>query len=89
MNACDFAVEVQDLAWTLLDEQATDKQIGRLEELLLTSNEARRIYVSCIQLHVDLHDLLGSKPGQRTDCAKAPVRASVPPTLCHPAATPF
>jgi hypothetical protein len=86
MNACDFTVEVQDLAWTLLDDQATDQQIGRLEELLRTSNEARRMYVSCIQLHVDLQELLGSKRRWHADFTNAPLPASMPDAPCHHAA---
>ena len=49
--------EVQDLVWALVDEQATDEEIRRLEDLL-ASDEERRIYVMCMQMHSDLRFLL-------------------------------
>jgi hypothetical protein len=60
----DLLTEVQDLTSALLDEQATDEQVRRLEELLLASDEARRTYVAWIQLHADLHYMLGKKETQ-------------------------
>ena len=55
----ELSDEVQELVWALIDEQATDGQIYRLEELLLENKEARQIYVMCMQMHADLHYLLG------------------------------
>ncbi len=57
----DLATEVQELTWDFFDGEATDRQIGRLEELLSASAEARRVYVMCAQLHADLCLLLGDK----------------------------
>jgi hypothetical protein len=57
----DPSREVQDLTWDFLDGQATDCQFRRLEELLRGSTEARRIYVNCVQLHVDLYFLVGGE----------------------------
>ncbi len=60
----DMRSEVQELTWALVDEQATESQIRHLEELLLASHEARRAYMMCMQLHADLHYMLGGiKPG--------------------------
>lgn len=53
--------EVQELVWALIDEQATDTQVARLEQLLLENDEARRTYVMCMQMHADLHFLLGGR----------------------------
>jgi hypothetical protein len=61
----DLKAEVQELAWAVIDEQATDSQIRRLEGLLLENGEARRTYVECIQMHADLHYLLGGKRAKR------------------------
>jgi hypothetical protein len=59
----DLALEVQELAWAIVDEQATDRQVRRLEELLLDNADARQIYISCMQMHADLHHLLnGNRP---------------------------
>lgn len=54
--------EVQELVWALVDDQATEAEIHHLEELLLESDEARQTYVMCMQMHADLHFLLGPKP---------------------------
>jgi len=53
--------EVQELVWALIDDQATVEQVRRLEQLLLENEEARRTYITCMQLHADLHYLLGGK----------------------------
>jgi len=57
----DLAAEVQDLVWALVDEQATDGQIHRLEELLLDNDDARRVYWSCMQMHGELYALLSGR----------------------------
>jgi len=57
----DLTAEVQELAWALVDEYATDAQIRHLEELLLENEDARNVYVMCMQMHADLHYLLGDK----------------------------
>ena len=63
MQTVNLADEVQELVWALVDNEATDSQVGRLEELLLESAKARRLYVSCMQMHADLLNLLGRKQG--------------------------
>jgi hypothetical protein len=54
--------EVQDLVWAVVDEYATESQIRRLEQLVMTNEEARRTYITCMQMHADLCMLLGGKP---------------------------
>ena len=54
-----IAGEVQELTWAIFDDQATDEQIRRLEQLLLDDPEARHIYVTCMQMHADLYCMLG------------------------------
>jgi anti-sigma factor RsiW len=49
--------EVQKLVWALLDEQASKEQVQRLQTLLAEDDEARQIYVMCIQMHADSHHL--------------------------------
>ncbi len=58
-TALSVSDEVQELAWALIDEQATEEQVRRLEELLLENKDAREVYVMCMQMHADLHYLLG------------------------------
>jgi hypothetical protein len=53
--------EVQDLTWAIIDEHASDADVARLEHLLLDDEEARQIYITCVQMHVDLQYLLGGK----------------------------
>ena len=57
----DLTNEVQGLVWALVDDQASDDQVRRLEELLLENQQARHIYVMCMQMHADLHYLLSGK----------------------------
>lgn len=46
--------ETQRLTWELLDDRIAEKRQTRLESLLVKSDVARRTYVFCVQLHVDL-----------------------------------
>jgi hypothetical protein len=63
MNETDeLMTEVQELVWAMIDDQATDREVHRLEELLLENDEARKTYVMCMQMHADLHFLLGKAP---------------------------
>jgi hypothetical protein len=64
----NLATEVQDLVWALVDNEATDGQISRLEELLLKSAAARRTYVMCMAMHADLH-FLGRKESRPPSAA--------------------
>jgi hypothetical protein len=66
--------EVQDLVWAVVDEYATESQIRRLEQLILTSEEARRTYVACMQMHADLCCMLGGKQSQPKLPEREPVR---------------
>jgi hypothetical protein len=45
---------IEDLVWAMLDEQISDDDIHRLEDLLGSDEDARQIYLQCVQLHVDL-----------------------------------
>jgi hypothetical protein len=54
--------EVQELTWALVDEQASEHDVRRLEKLLLEHEDARQTYVLCMQIHTDLHFLLGRRP---------------------------
>ena len=85
--------EVQELAWALVDDQATDTQVRRLEELLLDDPEARRVYVTCMQMHADLHYLLSDKrpclpaAGAKALASQRPKKSAAPrPVVALPAA---
>jgi hypothetical protein len=53
---CDPVVNerVQELTWALVDEQISDDEMGLLDNLLLSDDEARQTYIGCVQLHADL-----------------------------------
>jgi hypothetical protein len=70
-----LAAEVQELVCAVVDGQATDSQLSRMEELLRDDPQARQIYLDCMQMHADLSALLGDKPA-----APLPV-ASLPPMI--------
>ncbi len=46
--------EVQELTWALLDQQISESDFKQLEKVLREDEEARRLYVQCVQIHVDL-----------------------------------
>ncbi len=46
---------VQELAWALLDDFATDDDLALLDALLLSDDKARAAYIDCVQLHADLY----------------------------------
>ena len=70
--------EVQELVWALIDEQATDRDVRRLEELLLENDEARKTYVMCMQMHSDLHFLLGGRPLKLPEAVEEAQKAKKP-----------
>jgi hypothetical protein len=45
---------VQELTWALIDERISDGEKAWLDEALCCSEEARRTYLRCIQLHTEL-----------------------------------
>jgi anti-sigma factor RsiW len=51
--------EVQDLIWALLDQQISESDFKQLEAMLEEDEEARRLYVQCVQIHVDLQQWYG------------------------------
>ncbi len=81
----DLINEVQELVWALVDDQATDQQVRRLEELLLENQQARQVYVQCMQMHADLHYMLSGKqprlPIPLQKKAAQPVEAKSRPPL--------
>jgi hypothetical protein len=50
----DSLLEVQELIWALLDELISESDFKRLEEMLRGDKDVRRLYVQCVQIHVDL-----------------------------------
>lgn len=79
MNETDEVMsEVQELVWSLIDDQATEMQVHRLEELLLEDEEARKTYVMCMQMHADLHFLLGGRPMQLPEAVTKPQQPEKP-----------
>ncbi len=57
----DLEAEVEDITWALIDDQATQDELRRLEELLLHSREACQAYVRCLQIEADLYFQFGDK----------------------------
>ncbi|NLF06728.1 MAG: hypothetical protein GX594_01950 [Pirellulaceae bacterium] len=70
------ADEVQELTWAVVDDLATEEQMRRLEELLLDDTEARNIYVTCMQMHADLHFLLGGHRARLPEIIEKAIEAS-------------
>lgn len=53
--------EVQQLVWSLLDENISDQQFTHLQDLLETEDSARETYIQCTQLHADLHTFFNER----------------------------
>jgi hypothetical protein len=65
-NADDRVISdrVQELTWTLLDEQIQDDEFTLLENLLLSDEKARGTYIGCVQLHSELMSHFAALPAK-------------------------
>ncbi len=63
-NANDGVISerVQELTWSLVDEQVDADEFRLLENLLLSDDKARDTYIGCVQLHVDLMAQFAAPP---------------------------
>ena len=62
-------VELNELISALVDERATAGERKRLEEMLATSDEARRFYVRSMAMSASLFDRAGEMQGERPEPA--------------------
>jgi len=67
--------EIQHLVWLMLDERISERQTRRLEQLLEESDEARKIYTLCVQMHSDLHHMFKHK---KPDISSLPASGAFP-----------
>ena len=56
-----FPTDLEGLVWAMLDGQISDEEFGRLDALLRDDEEARRLYLQCVQLHVDLANFYATR----------------------------
>jgi hypothetical protein len=69
--------EIEELTWTMIDDQLTEAQIRRLEQLVTEDKEARQIFLTCMNLHVELERLFrGENPPAPSFVLPAGVAAS-------------
>jgi hypothetical protein len=84
----DPMAEVEELVSALVDEVASEDQIRRLKELLQADSEARRVYLTCMRMHSDLHFLQGSvrfqQPPDITGVRKSRKSKTLPPPAVEP-----
>jgi hypothetical protein len=72
-------VDVMHLIWAMLDEQISEDDFQRLDQLLRDDEDARRVYLQCVQMHLDLTQYFASK--DRTSAAGPiglPISVSLP-----------
>ena len=50
----EFEQEIEQVVWALLDGQLSAREKQRFEEILAGSEEARLVYLNCLQMHGDL-----------------------------------
>lgn len=58
--------EAEALIWALFDNEIKPADIKRLEGLLKENEQVRQRYVSCVQMHADLHQHFGDIPAPPT-----------------------
>jgi hypothetical protein len=63
------------LSWALIDEQINEDEFRLLDTLLLSDESARKTYVGCVQLHVDLMSHFESE--QYVDASGTAAKSSV------------
>jgi hypothetical protein len=81
-DTSDVSSEVEELTWAMVDDRATEGQIRRLERLLLEDREARRLYLTCMQIYATLECMFGGKRLGLPPAVKEAIKAqkkSAPP----------
>lgn len=53
--------EAESLIWQLLDGQLTEATCQQLEQMIFEHEAVRRRYLECVQLHTDLHEVVGKR----------------------------
>jgi hypothetical protein len=71
--------EVEQLIWELMDDRITEPGFRRLTKLLSEDADARRTYLSCIQLHADLHHHFSGQEDVLPAAATGEVTTPTPP----------
>ena len=70
--------DFEQLVWALLDEQITDEEFRRLEQLIVSDDQARATYLQCVQMHVDLSDYYAKNQSAQSDSQDDESQASGP-----------
>ena len=65
-------MEVEKLTWAMLDDDLSETGQRQLEQLLCDSDAARKDYIGCIQLHVDLQDYFAEEKPANTPPSTPP-----------------
>lgn len=71
--------EIEQLIWELVDDRITETRFERLKKLLAEDADARRTYLSCIQLHADLHQHFAHQDGQGPPETTDRAATAIPP----------
>ncbi len=65
--------EAEALIWALLDDEIKPTDMKRLEGLIQENEQVRQRYISCVQMHTDLHQHFEEIP-------QPPTTDSLPPS---------
>ncbi len=72
--------DLEGLVWAMLDGQISEDELGRLDALLRDDEEVRRLYLQCVQLHVDLVDFYAATHNTAVQSPIGiPLSVSLPP----------
>jgi len=78
----------EKLIWSLLDDQITEEDVKRLEELIQKNDCVRFRYLECVQIHADLFAHYKAGPAAPTP-VQSPVQSPVLGTLMSDSSSPL
>ena len=66
--------QIEQLVWSLLDDQISISQLQRLETVIRDDPVARATYLDCVRMHVDLTEHFAKSAKPRDTEIEAPAR---------------
>jgi anti-sigma factor RsiW len=73
--------DFEQLVWAMLDEQISDDDRNRLQQLIESDELARATYIECVQMHVDLQNHFAADAKEDRGSNESPATAAKSPVL--------
>lgn len=77
-DGCANLDRVQELTWSLLDEDISDEEFEQLSRALLRDDKSSNSYIGCVQLHTDLLEHFGGRAASTKKPANGPQILGLP-----------